>query len=132
MAVEPISGYRKVVAWQRAMDLTVDVYGVSKSLSDNERIGLISQMQRSASSIPANIAEGYGRGSDAEYARFLSIAYGSLCELETFVQLAFRLEYISEETHDRLLGSTSSTARVLYGLKRRIEPDRRAISKPSQ
>jgi len=129
MGSEPVSGYRGMIAWQRAMDLTVDVYSVTRSLPDIERFGLISQMQRAASSIPANIAEGYGRGSDADFSHFLSIAYGSLCELETFVQLALRLEYISAELYDRLLDITSSTARVLYGLKKRLDADRHSNSK---
>jgi four helix bundle protein len=85
------------------MDLVEQVYRLARELPDAERWGLISQMCRAAVSIPANIAEGYGRQATGEYRRFLSIARGSLLELETHVLLCERLGYLqSEATHSML------------------------------
>ncbi|MDP4529001.1 four helix bundle protein [Alkalimonas delamerensis] len=82
--------------WQLAMDLLVDVYAISKTFPDHEKFGLSSQMQRAAVSIPSNIAEGAGRESKPDFLRFLSIARGSLSELETQLLIAQRLGYIGE------------------------------------
>jgi four helix bundle protein len=113
-----LPGYRGVVAWQKSMDLAVSVYRASRGLPDDERYGLTSQMRRAASSIPANIAEGRGRGGQTEYVRFLRIAYGSLCELETHLQLAHRLEFVDSERLSDLLARTSEVGRLLNGLIR--------------
>ena len=86
--------YRDLTVWQKAMDLVVMVYELSKQLPSEERFGLISQMQRSAVSVPANIAEGHGRTHRGDYLHHLSIARGSLAELETHVTIAVRLEYV--------------------------------------
>jgi four helix bundle protein len=109
-------GYRGVLAWQKGMDLTVSVYRVSRTFPDEERYGLTSQIRRAAGSIPANIAEGSGRGGRTEFARFLSIANGSLCELETHLYLAHRLGYADTKTVNGLIAQTTEIARLLHGL----------------
>ena len=86
-----VRSYRDLIAWQRAMDVAQLVYEVSRACPKEERFGIVSQMRRSATSIPSNIAEGQGRKSTREFLRFLSIAHGSLCEMETQVDLAGRL-----------------------------------------
>ena len=82
--------------WQLAMDLVVDVYAITKQFPDTEKFALASQMQRAAVSVPSNIAEGAGRESSADFLRFLTIARGSLSELETQLLIAQRLGYVAD------------------------------------
>jgi four helix bundle protein len=79
-----VANYRDLLVWQRSMDLVEKIYRTTEGLPERERWGLISQMCRAAVSVPANIAEGYGRQSTGDYRHFLSIARGSLSELEPF------------------------------------------------
>jgi len=81
--------------WQLGMSLVKDIYTMTKLFPDSEKFGLCSQMQRAAVSIPSNISEGAARSGDKEFLHFLSIARGSLCELETQVIIARELEYAS-------------------------------------
>jgi len=87
--------YRNLEVWQKAIDLVESVYQLTKLFPSDERFGLTSQIQRAAVSIPANIAEGYGRKHKTEYRQFLSIAYGSLSELETQIIIAGNLGYLN-------------------------------------
>ncbi len=89
--------YRELEVWQRAMDLVVSVYRLSGELPAQEKYGLISQLQRAAVSIPANIAEGYGRSHRGDYLHHLSMARGSLAELETHMTLVVRLGFMARE-----------------------------------
>jgi four helix bundle protein len=82
--------------WQDAMDLVEAIYRISADFPDSERFGLTSQLRRAAISIPSNIAEGAARRSTPEYLRFLSVARGSLSELDTQLQIAERLTYVSD------------------------------------
>ena len=92
-----IETYRDLDVWKTAMDLVVAAYSLTRQFPDRERYGLTSQMQRAAVSVPANIAEGYGRGHRAEYTHHLYISRGSLLELETHMELAVRLGYLTSE-----------------------------------
>jgi len=85
--MSPIRDYKDLAVWQRSMKLARDVYDVARRLPERERFGLISQLQRAAVSIPANIAEGYGRQATGEYRHHLAIARGSLLEMETLLML---------------------------------------------
>lgn len=87
-----LASYRELSVWQRSMDLTVAVYDVAKALPADERYGLGSQLKRAAVSVPANIAEGYGRTHRGGYLRHLSIARGSLSEVETLLAIAVRVD----------------------------------------
>ena len=78
-----MSTYRDLNVWKESMELAKVIYELCKKLPEDERFGLSSQMQRAAVSVPSNIAEGHGRGSDSEFKRFLQIANGSRCELQT-------------------------------------------------
>ena len=89
--------HQRLAVWQKGMDLVVECYRLTGPLPESERYGLTSQIRRAGVSIPANIAEGNGRGFDAEYARSLTVARGSLRELETHLEIARRLEFIAEE-----------------------------------
>ena len=82
-----ITGYRDLVVWERSVQLVTDIYIATHDYPTAEEFGLKSQMRRCAVSIPSNIAEGYGRQSTKDYARFLGVARGSLFELETQLQI---------------------------------------------
>ena len=111
--------YRDLVAWQKAMSLAEMIYQKTADLPMEERYGLTAQMRRAAVSIPSNIAEGQGRRStDDEFVRFLSIALGSLCELETQLELSARLGLISRATVAQVGPETAEVGRLVNGLIR--------------
>ncbi|AWW30759.1 hypothetical protein DN752_11840 [Echinicola strongylocentroti] len=89
-----MNNYKELNVWKRSIKLAVKIYSVTMGLPVEEKFGLISQMRRSAVSIPSNIAEGSGRNTDKEFSRFLSISYGSLCELETQIIISNELGFI--------------------------------------
>ena len=89
------NSYRTLIVWQKSMELTKQVYMITKEFPKEEVYGLTSQIRRCAVSIPSNIAEGKGRGSDREFVRFLQISLGSLYELQTQLELALSLNYIN-------------------------------------
>ena len=103
------------------MDLVVHCYQLTKGFPGDEKFGLAGQLQRAAVSIPANIAEGQGRQYDKEFPHHLSIAYGSLAEAETHIQIARRLSYIDSETENRVLERTGRIGRMLNGLRESIQ-----------
>jgi four helix bundle protein len=86
-----IKSHKDLIIWQRSMDLVESVYRITENFPARENFGLVSQMRRAAVSIPSNIAEGYGRQSTGNYSQFLSIARGSLLELETQIEISLRL-----------------------------------------
>ena len=91
-----IQGFKDLVVWQKSFQLTREVYKTTEAFPKNEIYGLSQQMRRAAVSIPSNISEGYGRRHNKEYIQFLSISYGSLCELETQYLLAVDLKYFNK------------------------------------
>ena len=117
-----IRSYSDLVAWRKAMDLVVAVYKATDKLPSNEQYGLTNQIRRAVVSIPSNIAEGQGRSSVNEFARFLSISRGSLYELETQLLIAERLAYLSEGESAGLLRLTDEVGRLLRGLSRSVAP----------
>ncbi len=116
-----LTNYRELRVWQLGMELTKDVYGLSRGFPKEEVYGLTSQMRRAAVSIPANIAEGHARESTRDYLRFLAIARGSLAELETHLLLAQSLGYCRQEQTDGLLMKCEEEGRMLGGLQRRLK-----------
>jgi four helix bundle protein len=111
-----VGSYRDLLVWQKSMDLVVKSYELAKRLPSNEVYGLSSQIQRAAVSVPANIAEGYGRHHRGDYLHHVSIANGSLKELETHFLIAQRLAYLSEEQIATALQLTSELGRMLRAL----------------
>ena len=89
-----LKNYRELKVWQRSYRLCLEIYKITKTFPNEERYGLTSQIRRAAVFVPSNIAEGYGRRTTPEYIRFLYIAYGSICELETQILLSSDLGYI--------------------------------------
>jgi four helix bundle protein len=114
--------YRDLVAWQKAMDFVEDVYQATKAFPREELYGLTNQLRRCSVSVPSNIAEGQGRGSNAEFARSLSIAHGSLREVETQVIIGRRLGYLEEGEMGRLLGRAAEVGRLVTGLRNSLKP----------
>jgi four helix bundle protein len=92
-----MKNYKELEVWQKGIDLTIDVYQMTERFPSTEKFGLVSQIRRAATSIPANIAEGWGRGSTKEYIQFLRIARASLMELETHSIIAKKLAYIEAD-----------------------------------
>lgn len=119
--METLGGYRSLVTWQKATDLVDAIYDASESWPQHETFGLTNQVRRAAVSIPANIAEGYGRFRPKEYAHHVSIAHGSLLEAETLVTIARRRRFIDAATEQRLLSATVEVGRLLNGLHRSLQ-----------
>ncbi len=114
----PSQNYRDLFAWQKAMDLVESVYRATRDWPKEEMYGLTNQVRRAVISVPANMAEGQGRNSTKDFARFLAIAMGSLYEVETHISIAQRLRYVDEHTCDGLLAQTAEVARITHGLSR--------------
>ena len=117
---ERVGRYRDLVAWQKAMVLVKQVYRASKNWPKEELYGLTSQARRAAVSIPANIAEGQGRTGTREMSHHLSIAQGSLAELETLLLIAQDLAYLDPATCEALVTQSTEVSRVVGGLIRRL------------
>jgi four helix bundle protein len=116
--------FRKLRVWEIAHRLTLDVYRLTRTFPKEELYGLTSQMRRCCASIPANIAEGCGRGSDVEFARFLQIAMGSACELEYFLVLSRDLEFMQQNKQEELTQPVVELKRMLTVLTQKVRTDR--------
>ena len=116
--------FRQLQVWQKAHQLTLAIYRVTKGFPRDELYGLTAQMRRSSASVPANLAEGCGRSGDAELARFCSIAIGSASELEYHLLLARDLELLGVEDYSDLAGQASEVNRMLTGLWQKLKADR--------
>jgi four helix bundle protein len=112
--------FRDLVAWQRAIDLAEEIYLATNNWPSDERFGLTSQVRRAAVSVMANIAEGQGRTGSREFLHHLSIADGSLSEVEAHLLFAHRLRFIDAATLGGLLQHLEKTRRPLRGLIQRL------------
>ena len=119
--VGDIRSYRDLKVWQESMALVESCYRLSSEFPKEELFGLTSQLRRAAVSIPANIAEGYGRDSRGSYVSFLKTAQGSLKETETHLILAQRLRLGSVEASERLLSQCEMIGRMLRALIRSLQ-----------
>jgi len=117
-----VQNYRELVVWQRAMDLAESVYHLTASYPRHELYGLARQSRGAAISIASNIAEGQGRRSTKEFLHHLSIAHGSLREVETQFILAGRLGYLQENEVATFMGDASEVGRLLNGLYNSLSP----------
>src|SRR5690606_37491282 len=113
-----IRSYRDLIVWQSAMALAVGTYDLTRAFPVEERFGLSAQLRRAAVSVPANIAEGHGRVHRGEYVHHLSIAHGSLCEVETMLLLAVELRLGRAANVAVLLETSREVGRMLGGLMR--------------
>jgi len=116
-----MESFRELLVWQAGIKLVREIYLVSVGFPADERFGLTSQIRRAAVSIPSNIAEGWGRGSTKDYLRFLSVAQGSLREVETQLVIAQELGFCSSESVIKLEETVSQISRMLLGLRRSLE-----------
>ena len=112
--------FKTLEVWKKSHLLTLEVYKASAKFPASEMYGLTSQIRRAAASIPANIAEGCGRDTDADLRRFLHIAGGSANELEYHILLAFDLNYIPNDTHSSINTAITEIRRMLAGFVKRL------------
>src|ERR1700749_1645373 len=98
-----MNNFRELLVWQKSVDLVVEIYKLTRTFPDSEKFNLVSQMQRSGTSISSNIAEGSGRTTSASFKQFLSIALGSAYELETQLIISRKLDYINEEKYNAVI-----------------------------
>lgn len=116
-----IRSYRDLVAWQRAFEFGAAVHAIARTLPAEEKFGLTAQLRRGAISVASNIAEGYGRGSKGDYARFLKVARGSLYEIDTQLLFAQRFGYITADAYEKIHTLREECERILAGLIRSID-----------
>jgi len=120
-----MQSYKELEVWQKSIELTIEIYTITKSFPTEEKYTLVSQLRRSAISIPSNIAEGWGRGSTKEYIHFLLISRASLMELETQIIISSKLNYITEQQHNCLEEKIKSILmmlnKLITSLKRKTE-----------
>lgn len=116
-----VQSYEDLEVWQKAMDVVTLVYRFTKNFPREELYGLSSQLRRAAVSIPSNIAEGQGRRSTKEFLNHLSMARGSLLEVETQTEITLRLNYLKQEHKAEVKALTGTEGRMLNGLIRSLE-----------
>jgi four helix bundle protein len=114
--------FKKLNVWAKAHQQTLRVYAATRRFPREKLFCLTQQMRRSASSIPSNIAEGCGRGTAADFARFLQMAMGSACELEYQLLLARDLDYLPHELHSQFDADVCEVKRMLTALMARVRP----------
>lgn len=111
---------RKLNIWNETVDLAVDVYKLTADFPKEEKFGLVSQMNRSAVSVPSNIAEGAGRNSSGEFVQFLGIANGSANELFTQIVISNKLGFVNDETLEMFEDRIDKTQRSIYNLSKTL------------
>jgi four helix bundle protein len=112
-----VNSYRDLAVWQLGMQLAEDVYRLTAKFPSEEKFGLVSQLRRATTSIPANIAEGHSRSSTKDFLRRLSIALGSLADVTTFIELAERLGFVESSPANKLLLTMQEERRMPRGLQ---------------
>jgi len=115
-----VRSHKDLVVWQKAMDLAEQVFAITQNFPSSQQYVLVSQATRAAISVPANIAEGGGRGAIRDYCRFLAISRGSLMELETYLILAARLGYVTDSETAAAMGLIEEVGKMLNALRKRL------------
>jgi four helix bundle protein len=121
MSTDRIRTFKDLVVWQKAFQLTVTLYRVTRSFPADERYGMTAELRKTSRSVAYNIAEGHKRSSTAEYLRFLSIAAGSAAELETQILLARELGYLPADNADPVFALHGEVERMLDALSRKLK-----------
>jgi four helix bundle protein len=121
MATIDKRNFRNLLVWQLGIEITEDIYHLTAKFPKNEMYGISGQMQRSAVSIPANIAEGHAKGFSKDYLRHLAIAQGSLAELETHLIIAKKMQFGEVDMIDSILDKCTREAKMLRNLRKSIK-----------
>ncbi|MDA3838398.1 MAG: four helix bundle protein [Candidatus Delongbacteria bacterium] len=116
-----IKSYRELIVWKKAMIVVEDIYKLTKNFPNEEKFGLTSQIRRAVISIPSNIAEGQTRNSTKEFKQFLYIAKASNAEVETQLELAFRLKYIDNDNFDLVILKFEEISKMLQSLVTKLK-----------
>lgn len=116
-----MKNFKNLKVWQKGIEVVVNLYKKTEDFPKEEIYGLTSQIKRSAISIPSNIAEGAGRGTDKDFNRFLDVALGSSFELETQLIIANKLDFLSDENFDKLNQQIDEEQKMIIGLQRSLK-----------
>ena len=116
-----VNSFKDLLVWQKSMELTVFVYSSIKKLPQAETFGLVNQIQKSVVSVPSNIAEGYGRNQTRDFIRFLQISLGSLFELQTQMEICYRLDYIDKKEYAIFHKKQHRNCKNAYQLNKQIK-----------
>ena len=116
-----MSDFRDLKVWQKAHELTIDVYRTTAEFPKQEMYGLVSQMRRCAASVGSNLAEGRGRRGDGDFGRFIQIASGSLTELEYQLLLSKELKYLAESEYKLINQKLAEVSRMLLSLEQKVK-----------
>lgn len=116
--------FREIEVWEKAHTLTLEIYKATSKFPREELYGLTRQLRRSSASIPANIAEGYGRGGNTELARFLQIGMGSACEVEYHILLAKDMNLLAHSSYEQLQKGVGEVKRMLAALLLKVRSGR--------
>jgi len=114
--VEKIQSFEQLIAWQKAQELAVSMYKITKNFPADEKFALTNQARRAANSVSANIAEGFGRRSPKDKVQFYTIAYGSLLEVKNYLYLAERLEYIHSSDRESANNAVVDVQKLINAL----------------
>lgn len=123
-AVAQIQSFRDLEVWNRAMELVLDCYRITRRYPSEEKYALVAETRKTARSIPSNVAEGHNRHAPKAYLNHINIALGSQAELDTQVELAIRLQYVDREELSTVLTALNSVGKMLRGLQRSLEASR--------
>ena len=115
-----IESYKDLEVWKKGVRFSIEIYQVTSHFPSSELYGITNQLRRASSSFPANIAEGYGRDSTKNYVQFLRTARGSLNEVETFLYIAFGLNYIDKTTLNNLIQKTTELGKMITSIIKKL------------
>lgn len=115
-----INSFEQLIAWQKSQSLAVDIYKVTQNFPSNESFALIDQLRRAASSVSANIAEGFGRRTLKDKQHFYAMSYGSLLETKNFIYLAQKLGYLNVQKQEVVLANITDCQKLINALNRSI------------
>jgi four helix bundle protein len=116
-----INSYKDLIVWQKSIALVTEIYKLTKTFPAEEKFGIVNQLNRAVVSIPANIAEGWGRESSKNYLQFLRISRGSLMETETLLVISKNLNYIDDENFRMISEKLDETGKILQGLIKGVQ-----------
>ncbi len=118
--------YQKILAWEKSDQLALAIYQVTKSFPKGETYGLVSQLRRSALSVPTNIVEGYSRQSNTSFAAFLDIAFGSLIETRYLLSFSYKAGLLDENSWNRLDQQAEEVGKIIWSYMRTVKENARS------